>query len=137
MIQRFIMIKNELTKTDLTLRDFHYELPEERIAQTPVEPRDSSRLMVIDREKDSVEHKVFRDIIDYLRPEDVLVMGNISPVDCFRNGNPEIMRSAVTALIDECGKYPNFSISSGCDIPPLTPWENIDAFFSSVAEYYK
>lgn len=70
------MIKNELTATSLTLKDFYYELPEERIAQTPVEPRDSSRLMVIDRQGEGVEHKVFRDIIDYIRPEDVLVIND-------------------------------------------------------------
>ena len=70
------MIKNELTKTDLTLKDFYYELPEERIAQTPAEPRDSSRLMVIDRRSDTVEHKVFRDILEFIRPEDVLVIND-------------------------------------------------------------
>ncbi len=70
------MIKNNLPETDLTLKDFHYELPQELIAQTPVYPRDSSRLMVIDRIGDNIEHKVFRDIIDYIRPEDVLVIND-------------------------------------------------------------
>ncbi len=70
------MIKNELTKTDLTLKDFYYDLPKERIAQTPLEKRDSSRLMVIDRQKGTVAHKVFSDITDYLRPGDVLVIND-------------------------------------------------------------
>ncbi len=70
------MIKNELVSTSLTLHDFYYDLPEERIAQTPVEPRDSSRLMVIDRKGDTLEHKTFRDIIDFIRPEDVLVIND-------------------------------------------------------------
>ncbi len=70
------MIRNELTKTDLTLKDFHYDLPQERIAQTPLEKRDSSRLMVIDRKSGDVSHKVFSDIIDYLNPEDVLVIND-------------------------------------------------------------
>lgn len=70
------MIKNSLTPTNLTLHDFYYELPEERIAQTPIEPRDSSRLMIIDRQKTGVEHKIFKDIIDYLKPEDVLVIND-------------------------------------------------------------
>ncbi len=70
------MIKNELPKTDLTLKDFYYELPEERIAQTPVEPRDSSRLLVINRKSGETEHKIFKDIIDYIRPEDVLVIND-------------------------------------------------------------
>ena len=56
--------------------DFDYYLPEELIAQTPVYPRDSSRLLVYNREKDTVEHKIFRDIIDYLKPGDVLVLNN-------------------------------------------------------------
>lgn len=72
------MIKNSLPKTDLTLSAFHYDLPEERIAQTPVYPRDSSRLMVVDRTvpEYTVEHRTFRDILDYLRPEDVLVIND-------------------------------------------------------------
>lgn len=70
------MIKNSLPDTDLTLHDFYYDLPEERIAQTPLEPRDSSRLMIVDRNSDEVLHKTFRDIIDYLRPEDVLVIND-------------------------------------------------------------
>lgn len=70
------MIKNKLPETDLRLSDFYYDLPEELIAQTPLEVRDSSRLMVIDRERDTVEHKIFRDIIDYIRPEDTLVIND-------------------------------------------------------------
>ena len=70
------MIRNELVNTDLTLKDFYYDLPEERIAQTPVEPRDSSRLMVIEREKEEIEHRHFFDILDYIRPEDVLVIND-------------------------------------------------------------
>ena len=68
------MIKNELPKTDLLLSDFRYDLPEELIAQTPVEPRDSSRLMVVDRNGDGVRHKRFTDIIGYLDPGDTLVV---------------------------------------------------------------
>ncbi len=70
------MIKNTLPETTLKLTDFHYELPEERIAQTPVYPRDSSRLMVVEREGNGIEHKIFRDILDYIRPEDVLVIND-------------------------------------------------------------
>ncbi len=70
------MIKNELPETNLTLKDFHYDLPEELIAQTPIEPRDASRLMVIDREREGVEHRIFRDITDYLRPGDVMVIND-------------------------------------------------------------
>ncbi len=54
--------------------DFYYDLPEELIAQTPVEPRDSSRLLVYHRDTMSVEHRIFHDICDYLKAGDVLVV---------------------------------------------------------------
>ncbi len=56
--------------------DFYYELPPELIAQTPAEPRDSSRLLVYDREADKIEHRIFRDVTDYLKKGDVLVVNN-------------------------------------------------------------
>ena len=56
--------------------DFEYTLPKELIAQTPAQPRDSSRLMVIDREKKTRSHKTFRDIVDYFQTGDVLVWNN-------------------------------------------------------------
>ena len=56
--------------------DFYYDLPEELIAQTPLEPRDSSRLLVLDRKNGSLEHKHFYDIIDYLEEGDLLVVND-------------------------------------------------------------
>ena len=53
--------------------DFDYALPSERIAQTPLEPRDSARLLVIQRDTGALEHRIFRDVVDYLRPGDLLV----------------------------------------------------------------
>lgn len=70
------MIKNELPETDLQLSDFYYDLPEELIAQTPVEPRDSSRLLVLDRKTGEITHRHFYNIIDYLRPDDTLVIND-------------------------------------------------------------
>ena len=70
------MIQNTLPKTNLTLSDFHYDLPQERIAQTPVTPRDASRLLVMNRETGALEHRIFRDITEYIRPEDVLVIND-------------------------------------------------------------
>lgn len=64
-----------------------------------------------------------------LIPEDILVMGNIDPAGQFRNGTPESIREATLELMRACGGYRNFLISSGCDIPPMSKWENIDAFF--------
>ena len=62
--------------TDLKKSDFFYNLPEELIAQTPAEPRDSSRLLVYNRTTDRVEHRIFHDIKDYLKKGDVLVVNN-------------------------------------------------------------
>ena len=56
--------------------DFYYDLPEELIAQTPLEQRDTSRLMVLDRKTGEVSHKHFYDVIDYLQPGDCLVMND-------------------------------------------------------------
>jgi len=69
-------------------------------------------------------------------PADVLVMGNVSPSQTFRTGSPEKMRTETLAVMEACCRYPNFVISSGCDIPPASPWENITAFFAAVDEYY-
>ncbi len=57
----------------MRISDFDYTLPPERIAQTPVEPRDSSRLLVVHRDTGAFEHHIFRDVIEYLRPGDLLV----------------------------------------------------------------
>lgn len=69
-------------------------------------------------------------------PSDVLVMGNVDPVSQFRNGTVESIKADTKRVMDECCRYPNFVISSGCDIPPVSPWENIDAFFEAVGEFY-
>lgn len=60
----------------LSKKSYYYDLPEELIAQTPIEPRDSSRLLVYDRKTGQIEHKIFHDIIDYLNAGDVLVINN-------------------------------------------------------------
>ena len=56
--------------------DFYFDLPEELIAQTPLEDRSNSRLMVLDKESGEIQHKVFKDIIEYLNPGDCLVLNN-------------------------------------------------------------
>lgn len=70
------MTEYEKAKTMLKKSDYFYELPQELIAQTPVEPRDSSRLLVYDRKTRKVEHTVFHDIVKYLKKGDVLVINN-------------------------------------------------------------
>lgn len=56
--------------------DFYYELPQELIAQTPIEPRNASRLMLLDKNNGSVEHKIFKDLTDYLNEGDCLILNN-------------------------------------------------------------
>ena len=71
-------------------------------------------------------------------PADRLGMGNVDPSSQFRNGTPALIRENTMKILNECAEdYPNFIISSGCDIPPLTPWENIDAFFDAARDWYE
>jgi len=70
------VIINKKPETELSTSDFYYELPEELIAQHPMEKRDESRLMVLDRKTHKIEHKHFYDIIDYLHKGDTLVIND-------------------------------------------------------------
>ena len=73
----------------MKVSDFNYELPEELIAQTPIEKRDSSRLMVLNKEKQTIEHKVFSDIIEYLNEGDCLVINNTKVIPARLYGKKE------------------------------------------------
>lgn len=70
-------------------------------------------------------------------PADVPVMGNVDPAGVLRQGDCETARETTLSIMKKCCEHKNFIISSGCDIPPATPWENIDAFFAAVEEYYE
>ena len=69
-------------------------------------------------------------------PANSIAMGNVDPARQFRNGTPGSVYSATKDVMEKCSKYPNFVISSGCDIPPLTDWDNIRAFFKAVSDFY-
>ena len=73
----------------MKVSDFNYELPEELIAQTPIEKRDESRLMVLNKKNQTIEHKKFKDIIDYLEPGDVLVRNNTKVIPARLYGKKE------------------------------------------------
>ena len=60
----------------MKVSDFNYDLPQELIAQVPIKNRDESRLMVLDRKSKTIDHKIFKDILDYLKPGDCLVRNN-------------------------------------------------------------
>lgn len=73
----------------MKVADFNYDLPEELIAQTPIEKRDESRLMVLNRENKTIEHKKFKDIISILKPGDVLVRNNTKVIPARLYGKKE------------------------------------------------
>ena len=73
---RIFYLSDILEDSNLKTHDFWYELPEELIAQTPLEKRDTSRLLALDRKTGQIAHKHFYDIIDYLQPGDCLVMND-------------------------------------------------------------
>lgn len=73
----------------MKVAEFNYNLPEELIAQVPLDKRDESKLMVLDREKQTIEHKVFKDIIDYLESGDCLVRNNTKVIPARIYGKKE------------------------------------------------
>ncbi len=93
------IIINEKAHTDLLTSDFYYDLPQELIAQTPLEPRDSSRLMVIDRASGNIEHKHFFDICDYLKEGDTLVINDSKVIPARLYGHAEGREDAKIELL--------------------------------------
>lgn len=83
------VIFNERPETDLKTSDFYYDLPEELIAQHPVEPRDHSRLLCVHRSDGHLEHKHFFDLVDYLNPGDVLVVNDSKVIPARLYGHME------------------------------------------------
>lgn len=73
----------------MKLEEFDYDLPEELIAQVPISKRDESRLMVLNRENKTIEHKTFKNIIDYLKPGDCLVRNNTKVIPARLYGKKE------------------------------------------------
>ena len=73
----------------MEVSEFNYNLPEELIAQTPIQKRDESRLLVLNRETQSIEHKTFKDIVDYLKPGDCLVRNNTKVIPARLYGKKE------------------------------------------------
>ncbi len=73
----------------MDVKEFYYDLPEELIAQVPIEKRDESRLMILNRNDKTIEHKTFKDIIDYLKPGDCLVRNNTKVIPARIYGQKE------------------------------------------------
>lgn len=83
----------------MDVKDFYYELPQELIAQDPLPDRSSSRLMVLDRNTGEVEHRVFRDILEYLRPGDCLVINNTKVIPARLYGVKEGTQAKIEILL--------------------------------------
>lgn len=75
-----------------------------------------------------------RDVLPAI-PEEVLVFGNLDPAGVIRMGTPEEVRLRTLKMLDDCKGYNNYVPSSGCDIPPATPLDNIGAFFAAINEF--
>ncbi|TDX51035.1 tRNA preQ1(34) S-adenosylmethionine ribosyltransferase-isomerase QueA [Orenia marismortui] len=83
----------------MKVKDFDFELPEELIAQEPMEPRDESRLMVINKTEDKIEDKIFKEIIDYFEPGDTLVRNNTKVIPARLFGHKEKTGGKVEVLL--------------------------------------
>lgn len=83
----------------MDVKDFYYDLPEELIAQDPLEDRSGSRLMVLDKNTGEVEHKVFRDILSYLKPGDCLVINNTRVIPARLYGVKEGTEAKIEILL--------------------------------------
>lgn len=83
----------------MKLTDFNYELPQELIAQDPLENRESSRLMVLDRSNGNIEHRIFSDIIEYLRPGDCLVINDTKVIPARLMGVKEDTQAHIEVLL--------------------------------------
>jgi len=102
---------------------YNYELPEELIAQYPVAERSTSRLLYLDKNKGDIEHKVFTDIIDYLRPDDVLVVNRTRVIPARLFGKKETGAQVEVLLLDqknedtwECLVRPGRRLKPGSEI---------------------
>lgn len=78
------------------------------------------------------------DMLEVLQkaPKDALCMGNVDPSSQFAQGTPESIEQASIELMKKCADYPNFLLSSGCDIPAHSKWENIHAFFGALKKMH-
>ena len=83
----------------MNVHDFYFDLPQELIAQDPIEDRSASRLLVLDKNTGEVEHKIFRDILNYLRPGDCLVINNTKVIPARLYGVKEDTGAGIEVLL--------------------------------------
>lgn len=107
----------------MNVSDFYYDLPEELIAQTPIEKRDESRLMVLNRANQTIEHKTFKDIIDYLEPGDCFVRNNTKVIPARLYGKKAtgakiefLLLNRIEGDIWECIVRPGHKLKPGTEV---------------------
>ncbi len=107
----------------MNVSDFYYDLPEELIAQTPIEKRDESRLMVLNRAGQTIEHKTFKDIIEYLEPGDCLVRNNTKVIPARLYGKKAtgakiefLLLNRIEGDIWECIVRPGHKLKPGTEV---------------------
>ena len=107
----------------MNVSDFYYDLPEELIAQTPIEKRDESRLMVLNRASQTIEHKTFKDIIEYLEPGDCLVRNKTKVIPARLYGKKAtgakiefLLLNRIEGDIWECIVRPGHKLKPGTEV---------------------
>ena len=93
--------------------DFYYELPQELIAQTPLEPRDSSRLLAMDKKNGEINHRTFRDVLDYFKPGDCLILNNTKVLPARMYGKRTDTGSVVEFLLLNQKSYDTWEVITG------------------------
>ena len=91
--------KEDNTMETMNVKDFYFDLPQELIAQDPLEDRSSSRLLVLDKNTGEMEHRHFRDITEYLRPGDCLVINNTKVIPARLFGVKEDTQAQIEVLL--------------------------------------
>ncbi len=93
--------------------DFYYDLPQELIAQTPVEPRDSSRMLAVNKKTGEYSHRVFSDIIDYFKPGDCLILNNTKVLPARMYGERVDTGSVVEFLLLNQKSFDTWEVITG------------------------
>ena len=93
--------------------DFYYDLPQELIAQTPVEPRDSSKLLAMNKKNGEISHRVFRDVLEYFRPGDCLILNNTKVLPARMYGKRTDTGSVVEFLLLNQKSFDTWEVITG------------------------
>ena len=93
--------------------DFYYDLPKELIAQTPAEPRDSSRLLVMDKKTGEITHRIFRDITEYFKPGDCLILNNTKVLPARMYGTRDDTGAVVEFLLLNQKSFDTWEVITG------------------------